>query len=828
MISDNVMYIPLLSGILIPIAIILWVQGRRESRESLYFKLLMGAVAIWSLFYLFELLSSEPGSKDFWSRGKYLGVVSIPVLGFSFVCRFIGKERWIGPKNILFLFFIPALTLILIWTNDFHGLFWEKMGPEAMKRLTTPAFLSGSWFWVHIGYTYLLLSIASLLLLIQTVQPHQANHAEMWAVLLAIGAPLAGRAIYAFGNSFFSLIDLTPLGFAVAGIAMAHSLRQYKLPDIIPIAHDLMFKTLEHAAFVLDPQNRVVDLNAKAQQILRIDSSNAIGKPGREVFSRWPEFVNRYRDIDNLNSEICVEGSGIPQWFHLNISPLVDPGGVLLGRLIVLQDLTPRKEVERELQRIQNNLETLVHQRTLELQVANQRLTDEIKERRRTQVILKESEERYRQLVEQPFDGVYVLRGGNIIYINQTGAKILGAKKINDLIGMSILDFVHPTCKEVVEKRIQTISSGEKVVPLAEEKFTRLDGQEIDVEVAGTLLLYEGLASIMVVFRDITERKLAEGRLRLAHEELEARVRNRTADLEKSNRLLQIEIAEREKVEEELRQAKESAETASRSKSDFLANMSHELRTPLNAIIGFSELLLDRESGELNPVQEEYLGDVLQSSRHLLSLINDILDLSKVEAGKMELEIREVSLRELLEGSLVMVKEKALKHRIDLSTELDGIPDVVRGDDRKLKQVVFNLLSNAVKFTPDGGRLVLRGALLCQREGQWMPRNRHREIDREERGPAVAPNGSGVLISVEDTGIGICKENLERIFFPFEQVEGSANRRYQGTGLGLSVSRRIVELHGGTIWAESAGLGKGSTFRFLIPLVPPLKEKEDR
>jgi signal transduction histidine kinase len=256
--------------------------------------------------------------------------------------------------------------------------------------------------------------------------------------------------------------------------------------------------------------------------------------------------------------------------------------------------------------------------------------------------------------------------------------------------------------------------------------------------------------------------------------------------------------------------------------------MSHELRTPLNAIIGFSELLLDRESGELNLVQEEYLGDVLQSSRHLLSLINDILDLSKVEAGKMELEIREISLRELLEGSLVMVKEKALKHRIDLSTELDGIPEVVKGDDRKLKQVVFNLLSNAVKFTPDGGRLVLRGALLFQREGQWVQRDGRQGIDREEKRPAVDQNGSGVLISVEDTGIGICKENLERIFFPFEQVEGSANRRYQGTGLGLSVSRRIVELHGGTIWAESAGLGKGSTFRFLIPLVSPLKEKEDR
>ena len=147
----------------------------------------------------------------------------------------------------------------------------------------------------------------------------------------------------------------------------------------------------------------------------------------------------------------------------------------------------------------------------------------------------------------------------------------------------------------------------------------------------------------MVVFRDITERKMAENRLRKAHKELERRVRERTAELENANAQLHLEIAERERAEEELRKAWDLAETASRSKSAFLANMSHELRTPLNAIIGFSELLLDGESGELNPTQKNYLGDVLESSRHLLSLINDILDLSKVEAGKMELEVREIS-----------------------------------------------------------------------------------------------------------------------------------------------------------------------------------------
>jgi signal transduction histidine kinase len=251
--------------------------------------------------------------------------------------------------------------------------------------------------------------------------------------------------------------------------------------------------------------------------------------------------------------------------------------------------------------------------------------------------------------------------------------------------------------------------------------------------------------------------------------------------------------------------------------------MSHELRTPLNHIIGFTELVLDRHFGDLNEQQEEYLTDVHQSSKHLLSLINDILDLSKVEAGKLELEIANVELKPVLKNSLVMVKEKALKHGISLSANTDSIPETIKVDERKFKQIIYNLLSNAVKFTQEGGSV---GIDACRvncfvRSGLRWDDPEQLQILEEGVENGACENKTlfeAVKISVFDTGIGLNMEDQDRVFKPFEQADGSASRRYQGTGLGLSLTKRLVQLHGGKIWVESEGEGKGSTFSFVIPV----------
>jgi signal transduction histidine kinase len=261
--------------------------------------------------------------------------------------------------------------------------------------------------------------------------------------------------------------------------------------------------------------------------------------------------------------------------------------------------------------------------------------------------------------------------------------------------------------------------------------------------------------------------------LRESERSLEEKVHERTAELETSQR--------------ELARARDEALAANRHKSTFLANMSHELRTPLNSIIGFSEVLGTKLFGGLNAKQAEYVGDIHESGTHLLSLINDILDLSKIEAGRLELSTSSFDLPTVVDNVLTLMKERAARRQVTLIRE---VPEVVAitADERKVKQVLINLLTNAVKFTEAGGTVTV-----CVQVG---PRE--------------------VIVSVTDTGIGIAASDQEIIFEEFRQATSEYTRKQEGTGLGLALSRRLVDLHGGRIWVESEP-GRGSTFGFTLP-----------
>ncbi len=289
----------------------------------------------------------------------------------------------------------------------------------------------------------------------------------------------------------------------------------------------------------------------------------------------------------------------------------------------------------------------------------------------------------------------------------------------------------------------------------------RTDGKIFDVEVFMRAIRLKGKDQILVVIKDVTEKKRVTDELHRA-----------------------LALAE---------QLRLRAEAASETKSKFLANMSHELRTPLNAILGFSELLESQFYGAINEKQSSYVNAIHASGAHLLQLINDILDIAKIEADKMEMTPSATDLSRLLENAFTMIREMAYKRgtKLELDVAQEFYTQLILADDIRLKQIVMNLLSNAVKFTPSGGMIRMEARLA----------------------------GHDVRVSISDTGIGIKAEDQRRIFEEFEQIDSSFSRQHEGTGLGLSLTRKLVELHGGRIWVESEGENKGSIFTFEIPYI---------
>lgn len=316
-------------------------------------------------------------------------------------------------------------------------------------------------------------------------------------------------------------------------------------------------------------------------------------------------------------------------------------------------------------------------------------------------------------------------------------------------------------------------------------------GRKVVLEAASDGRIYElhpsylpevGLVRAYVI--DVTRRKHMEEELETHRSGLEDLVRKRTRDLDI---------------------ARMTAEAANRAKSEFIGNMSHEVRTPLNSIIGFADLMTDGMTDPLTDEQREYLRDISESGRRLLALINDMLDLSRIETGEADLILSDFDLAELLEGCLALFRKKAVKGKIYVRLDIgEGIGDI-RADRLKIKQVVLNLLSNAFKFTTDGGRVSLCAQRKCGTAGSAAVTC------------GVVGGGSSVVeVTVEDTGIGIRMEDRERLFKPFELLEDTMTKEYGGAGIGLYLARRNVELHGGRIWVESEE-GKGSRFTFSIP-----------
>ncbi|MFC1541763.1 PAS domain S-box protein, partial [Candidatus Latescibacterota bacterium] len=552
---------------------------------------------------------------------------------------------------------------------------------------------------------------------------------------------------------------------------------------------------------------------------------------------------------------------------------------------VAFDNITDQKKAEAELQKLNEELEQRVEERTVELSKTNENLRSEIQERKRAKEALLESEGNLRSVFDNMQDAYYRTdKDSRLIWYSPSAAEMLGYENPEEMMGIDVANnfYADPSKRDLLLKKLSekgkvtnyevellrhdgstltvstnssyyrdkdgqisgvegsfrdvtSLKQAEQVLRESEERFRLLvqnssdtivilDAEGIQRYVSPSIERITGLkpeevtgiSAIEILHPDdiplITE-KLAEsianpgGTVRAEYRHrckdgswisLEAVATNLLEDSRVNGIVVNTrDVTERHQHELELYKAKEEAEVASKSKSSFLANMSHELRTPLNSVIAMSDILMEKYFGDLNEKQEDYIKDIRDSGQHLLSLINDILDLSKVEAGYSPLEISNVDLKMLLDSSLIIVREKSLKHGIELSFEVDDNVPNIQADERKIKQVVFNLLSNAVKFTPDGGKVGIEAHL-------------EKEV---------------VQICIWDTGIGLSEDNMEKIFGEFVQTETSLTKKYEGTGLGLALVRRFIKQHGGKIWVESK-IDKGSRFIFTLPLEQPNKNNK--
>ncbi len=430
------------------------------------------------------------------------------------------------------------------------------------------------------------------------------------------------------------------------------------------------------------------------------------------------------------------------RYFQLTIYPIKNENGQTARISGTLLDITEIKTTQLELEQLNRDLEKRVEERTAEM---------------------RRSEATYRALFENSNDGIFLYStSGQELSANQQAFNIIGYsqeeyKILTDTIQNPLI--IQPEERDDSDARFEAVLRGEHV-PLYERTITRKDGQKIDVEVNLSAVRDPNGNVILVqsVVRNITERKKAEEALRESRDKLRA--------------------------------ANAALEKASRAKTEFLANMSHELRTPLNGILGLSEILLDSYRGPLNEAQRKYIINIDASGRHLLSLINDILDLSKVEAGKLELHLEKIDINEICMASLAFIKEPGHKKGIRIEFRPDKRLSNMMADPLRMKQMLVNLLSNAIKFTPSGGKISLEV---------------HANLEQNH-----------IEFSVSDTGVGISAEDLQRLFTPFTQIDSSLTRQHEGTGLGLVLVKNLAELHGGGISVTSA-IGQGSRFTIFLP-----------
>ncbi len=463
---------------------VIYAWRRRRVRGALPLSGLMLAVVVWCLAYALELRSQALAMQVFWAKTQYFGIVWVSLLFFIMTIQYTGRESRLTRAQMTALLVVPLTSLGLVWTNEWHGLIWQRVGQVRELAVPLLELQHGPFFWILIAYSYLLLLFACLLLGRMFLRSSFLYRAQLRILIAGAAAPWIGNAVYVLDLSPFPYLDLTPFMFAFAGGAAFWGLFRHQFLDVVPVARDMIIDGIEDGVLVLDERCRIIDLNPAARQFIGNWNQQLVGQSIERLGPEWASLYPVLQAGRKASQELMLGSGENLRFYDISVSPLRSRQGHLHGYTLIIYDITSRKRSEQAFH---------------------------------------ESEERYRKLVELSPEAVIVHSAGRFMYANPAGLQLFGANTLRDLAEQAWIDLVDPADQALARRRVEQLQTQQREVPLSEYRLRRLDGTVFDAEVAAVAINYEDQPATQVLIRDISTRKQAEEDLRRSMTELELR-----------------------------------------------------------------------------------------------------------------------------------------------------------------------------------------------------------------------------------------------------------------------------------------------------------------